>query len=79
MTTAAEVLDRLNEKLTELALDAGHSSIEALANYGDRESYCEAIRKAAGYKAVQAIRDELAEDIEEEEPKPRRRTRRKAG
>lgn len=52
-----------------------------LASYGDREQYHDAIRKVMSYEALRDLRAKLAAniDVEEEPPKPRRRTKRKAG
>ena len=61
--TTTDVIQRIDERIDELEATTGAACIEALANYGDREQYCEAIRKAAALQGVKKLRADLAAEF----------------
>ena len=77
MKTAAEVLDRIDEAIEGLKNEAAEPAIDALVDWGDREAYREAMKRAHGLKAVRALRESLAKEIKPEAAlaKPVRRAR----
>lgn len=68
MKTASEVLDRIDQAIDEMQRAAAGPCIDALIEWSDREAYRDAMRKAHGLKAVQALRTLLAGEIERPVP-----------
>ena len=85
MKTATEVLSRIDAQIEKMQAEAVGPCIDALIEWQDREAYRDAMRKAYGLKAVIALRQNLADEIEcnilpaEGAAKPRRRTGKRNG
>jgi hypothetical protein len=63
MKTASEVLAEIDRRLLELEEDAAVPCIEALLEPVDEEMWKEALRRGMAYKAIVALRSELAEKM----------------
>jgi hypothetical protein len=85
MKTATEVLARIDAQIEKMQADAVGPCIDALLEWQDREAYRDAMRRAYGLKAVIALRQNLADEIElngsaaELAGKPRRRSGKRGG
>jgi len=64
MKTANDVLDLIDREIDEMQRAAAGPCIDALVEWSDRDAYREAMRRAYGLKAVQALRDSLAGQVE---------------
>jgi hypothetical protein len=73
MRTARDVLKVIDDQIADLEFRAGRICVDALAGEYDRDSYREAMTAAAGLKAVQALRSEIAGRIAIAPEQPLRR------
>jgi hypothetical protein len=83
MKTATDVLDALREEIAILEKDAAGPCIDALVDDVDRESYRDAVRRAAQVKAARRLYHNLVARMDGETfteppaPPSRRKTRKR--
>jgi hypothetical protein len=65
-------LDAIDRTIEKMQAEAAGPCIDALIEWTDRDAYREAMRRAYGLKAVRALRERLAGEVEESAvPDPR--------
>lgn len=65
MKTATEVIEAIDRTIERMQAEAVGPCIDALIEWTDRDAYKDAMRRAYGLKAVRALRDTLAAEVEE--------------
>jgi len=59
-----EVLERIDTAIEKMQAEAVGPCIDALIEWTDRDAYKDAMRRAYGLKAVRALREKLAAEME---------------
>lgn len=67
MKTAEEVLDWIDQEITEMAQEASEPCISALVEPVDRETYRDALHRASALQALRHLRSKLAPQVESPE------------
>ena len=65
MKTAREVLEAVDRAIEKMQAEAVGPCIDALIEWTDRDAYKDAMRRAYGLKAVRALREQLADEVED--------------